>query len=239
MAALIAAHSRPTVPCTARSVWVTCSTAPQPGSSQPGGGDGRQQRGQQQQRGSRLKGAAAEAVAAGGRPRRWQRGEGDTLLRDVNRDRLMGLLTERAAKTLLFYFSELNPTLMQWLEAYMVACPIPTEGKWEDVSGETFLRRLLSMPLEETRWSFYGREQMYAKSSPLGVDPRQIAQRIMEIRGQIAKEWIEELKQVDEENALLMRETMTSALRLDSIPVVDPSQVKGSTHPELMHPDFE
>lgn len=44
------------------------------------------------------------------------------------------------------------------------------------MSGETFLRRLLSMPLEETRWSFYGREQMYAKSSPLGVDPRQIAQ---------------------------------------------------------------
>ncbi len=31
--------------------------------------------------------------------------------------------------------------------------------------------------------------------------------------------------QVDEENALLMRETMTSALRLGSIPVVDPSQV--------------
>lgn len=76
MAALIAAHSRPTVPCTARSVWVTCSTAPQPGSSQPGGGDGRQQRGQQQQRGSRLKGAAAEAVAAGGRPRRWCEGFG-------------------------------------------------------------------------------------------------------------------------------------------------------------------
>ena len=96
----------------------------------------------------------------------------------------------------------------------------------------------------------------------------------MEIRGQIAKEWIEELKQVglgsllprgccvpgsmlagspgprnvrsgraphsalsphrcangstslqqvDEENALLMRETMTSALRLGAIPVVDPS----------------
>lgn len=28
----------------------------------------------------------------------------------------------------------------------------PQEGRWEDVSGETFLRRLLSMPLEETRW---------------------------------------------------------------------------------------
>ena len=63
-----------------------------------------------------------------------------------------------------------------------MSCSLPArlgcvqEGRWEDVSGETFLRRLLSMPLEETRWSFYGREQMYAKSSPLGVDPRQIAQ---------------------------------------------------------------
>ena len=188
MPALIATPSRPTH---CRSAWVTCSTAPKPGSSQPGGGDGRQQRAGQQQRGSRLKGAQAEAVAAGGRPRRWcvgfavwlevvglpgqelplhavvhdlqqpaadagcrsldatvaclqvcrshssppasgllcsrqqawrfhlpglrcslnadvhdasylpcsrpgrQRGEGDTLLRDVNRDRLMGLLTER------------------------------------------------------------------------------------------------------------------------------------------------
>lgn len=30
-----------------------------------------------------------------------------------------------AAKTLLFYFSELNPTLMQWLEYFMKANPIP------------------------------------------------------------------------------------------------------------------
>lgn len=33
-----------------------------------------------------------------------------------------------AAKTLLFYFSELNPTLMQWLEAYLKAYPIPSVG---------------------------------------------------------------------------------------------------------------
>ena len=39
------------------------------------------------------------------------------------------LLSCSAAKTLLFYFSELNPTLMQWLEAYMVACPIPAVSR--------------------------------------------------------------------------------------------------------------
>lgn len=33
-----------------------------------------------------------------------------------------------AAKTLLFYFTELNPTLMQWLEYYMQQNPIPRVG---------------------------------------------------------------------------------------------------------------
>lgn len=232
------------------------------------------------------------------------------------------------------------------------------EGHWEDVCGDSFLRKLLSMPVEETRWNFYGgregmgrdmggtagtagtgrvgarggsgagraaaaaapvvrvlacaqpwqaaaatlrallpwmsagRESMYAKSSPLGVDPRQIAQareggtrtaeprsptrcpcrcavgsaacgaspaslsrslgvrpgllrappsprpflpflflgcslplwglqRIMEIRAQIAREWIQELQLVSEENALLIRETVASAFaQSGSIPVV-------------------
>lgn len=150
----------------------------------------------------------------------------------------MGLLTERAAKTLLFYFTELNPTLMQWLEYYMKLNPIPREGSWEDVSGDTFLRKLLSMPVEQTRWDFYGRDKMYARSTPLGVDPRQIAQRVMEIRAQIAREWIEELKLVSEENAILMRETVASSFTLGSLTVVDPSQATSSTHPELLHPDF-
>lgn len=150
----------------------------------------------------------------------------------------MGLLTERAAKTLLFYFTELNPTLMQWLEYYMQQNPIPREGSWDDVSGENFLRKLLSMPVAQTQWDFYGRDKMFSKSSPLGVDPRNIAQRIMEIRSQIAKEWIEELKQVSEENAILMRETVTTSFVLANLAVVDPSQAHDGTHPELVHPDF-
>lgn len=62
------------------------------------------------------------------------------------------------------------------------------------------------------------------------VDPRNIAQRIMEIRSQIAKEWIEELTLVSEENSLLMRETLTSSLSLEDIPTLqEPSS----------HPDFQ
>ncbi|PSC69414.1 hypothetical protein C2E20_7133 [Micractinium conductrix] len=206
-----------------------------PGGSapRPDGGNSGSRRGERQPQ------AAASAATAAERPRRErQRSPDETALRDVNRDRLLGLLTERAAKTLLFYFSELNPTLMQWLEYYIKSNPIPSKGSWEDVSGETFLRKLLAMPVEQTRWNFGGRDEMYSKSSPLGVDPRQIAQRIMDIRSQIAREWIQELQLVDEENALLMRETVLSSFSLDSIPVVDPAQVKGSSHPELQHPDF-
>ena len=43
----------------------------------------------------------------------------DTPLRDGNRDRLMGLLTERAAKTLLYYMFETNPTLYGWFNTYL------------------------------------------------------------------------------------------------------------------------
>ncbi len=37
----------------------------------------------------------------------------------------------------------------------------------------------------------------------------------MEIRGQIAKEMIQDLMQVSEENSLLMRETLLTSLSLD------------------------
>ena len=71
---------------------------------------------------------------------------------------------------------------------------------------------------------------MYNCTGTLIVDPRNIAQRIMEIRSQIAKEWIEELSLVSEENSLLMRETLTSSLSLEDIPTLQepPS-----------HPDFQ
>ncbi len=37
----------------------------------------------------------------------------------------------------------------------------------------------------------------------------------MEIRGQIAKEMIQDLREVSEENSLLMRETLLTSLSLD------------------------
>ena len=55
-------------------------------------------------------------------------------------------------------------------------------------------------------------------------------QRIMEIRSQIAKEWAEDLRQVSEENSLLMRETLASSFSLSNLATATaepPPQVRG------------
>ena len=53
-------------------------------------------------------------------------------------------------------------------------------------------------------------------------------QRIMEIRAQIAREWVEELREVSEENALLMRETVLTSFGMADMQVVLPTQVSGA-----------
>ncbi|KFM24978.1 hypothetical protein F751_1857 [Auxenochlorella protothecoides] len=62
---------------------------------------------------------------------------------------------------------------------------------------------------------------MYNCTSPIGIDPRNIAQRIMEIRSHIAKEMAEDLSAISEENARLMRESLTASL---SFPAFSPEE---------------
>ena len=69
---------------------------------------------------------------------------------------------------------------------YMRQNPIPREGMWADVSGVTFLRQLLSMNVEEARFS-NGRDSMYDCFVGCGVDPRNIAQRVMEARARAVR----------------------------------------------------
>lgn len=56
----------------------------------------------------------SSTVRRRGRPAH-QRSPDDSPLRDGNRDRLIGLLTQRAAKTLEYYFIETNLTYHHWL----------------------------------------------------------------------------------------------------------------------------
>jgi hypothetical protein len=155
-----------------------------------------------------------------------KRNPDDSPLRDGNRDRLAGILTERASKTLLYYCSETNQNLYRWLYEYIKHHPIPHRGAWEDVSGETFLRILLDTPVNLDVRTTYGlrMDPMFDCSQSLSVDPRQVARRIMEIRTQLAKEWKEDLDLIREENTELMRDAMMSQL---------PKMVTSDESPEL------
>ncbi|GBF89866.1 hypothetical protein Rsub_02570 [Raphidocelis subcapitata] len=145
-----------------------------------------------------------------GRPA-WKRSPYDSPLRDGNRDRLIGLLTERAAKTLMVYLMELNPIHYSWLVEFYKENPIPKVGSWDDVSGEAFLRKLLSMPIEEASFRT-GTEALFSNSRVMGVDPRNLAMRILDIRSQLAGEFVSDLEEIAEENNSLLRETLNSSL---------------------------
>eukprot|EP00958_Prasinococcus_capsulatus_P024124 scaffold3734_cov425-Prasinococcus_capsulatus_cf.AAC.2 len=150
----------------------------------------------------------------------------DTPLRDGNRDRLMGLLTRRAVATLRRYCMETDPTLTLWLESYMHEHEIPLQGTaplllthcscdnlcavahgaacvgtWEEVSGDKFLldmlkceNKYMQSPLSDT----YGGETH-------SINVRELAERILSIRAHLAEEWRQDLLQVKEDNADLLR----------------------------------
>lgn len=112
----------------------------------------------------------------------------------------------------MIYLQETNINVFHWLMSFYEMHPIPRNGNWDEVSGDAFLRLLLSMPVQEARFTT-GRDSMYDCVVPCGVDPRSIAQRIMEIRSQLAKEFIQDLNGVTEENSVLLRETLASSLK--------------------------
>eukprot|EP00879_Flechtneria_rotunda_P002039 GHRR01002217.1.p1 GENE.GHRR01002217.1~~GHRR01002217.1.p1 ORF type:complete len:556 (+),score=221.04 GHRR01002217.1:104-1771(+) len=167
-----------------------------------------------------------------GRPA-WMRSPYDTPLRDGNRDRLIGLLTERAAKTLMVYLMETNANVYSWLISFYKENPIPKHGSWDEVSGEAFLRKLLSMPIEEAKFNT-GRDSLFDNVRGCGVDPRQIAQRIMDIRTQLSEEFVQDLKAIAEENSLLLRETLqTSLARTFATVETTEADATAAVHPKL------
>jgi len=145
----------------------------------------------------------------------------DSPLRDGNRDRLLGLLTERAARTLLFYCSETNQHLYHWLNEYIKQNPIPRNGQYQDISGETFLMGLMvGSAVEASAQPFL--DPLFDCSQKLTVDPRQVAQRIMDIRVALSKEFREDLDRIEEENMEMLRQSLTISLEAQAIshPVV-------------------
>lgn len=73
------------------------------------------------------------------------------------------------------------------LQEYCHHNPIPLEGNWDAVSGEEFLRNLLTGGVNETRYSGGVTNPMFCNFDTIGIDPRAIGQRIMDIRSALAK----------------------------------------------------
>ena len=128
----------------------------------------------------------------------------DSPLRDGNRDRLFGLLTQRAAASLLVYLVETNQNLAKWLQAFLHEHPIPRSGRPEELSGDLMLQTLLCLPEERI-------ENPYTGES-LTIDPRSLAQRILDVRSALAVEWVQDLAHVKAENADMLRQSLTLSL---------------------------
>ena len=60
-------------------------------------------------------------------------------------------------------------------------------------------------PLPSAVMCSQGRDSLFDNVRSCGVDPRSIAQRIMDIRTQLSEEFIQELQAIAEENSLLLR----------------------------------
>eukprot|EP00899_Mesostigma_viride_P001973 jgi/Mesvir1/11777/Mv00144-RA.1 len=135
----------------------------------------------------------------------------DSPLRDGNRDRLLGLLTDRAAHTLSVYLMETNQLLHLWLIRFMKANPIPFEGRWEDICGDGFLEALIACPPELLDDPFCTKSNHSVR-----VDPAEMAHRIIDIRAHLALEFIQDLKLVKDEKTVFLQEQLRGMYALPS-----------------------
>jgi len=113
---------------------------------------------------------------------------------------------------------ETNVTLYGWWVEYLRENRIEWgsfNGGVGDPSGNDFLRKLLGGEQITTKWGHQmGREAMYDCTPILDVDPRGMAQRVLDVRTQLAAEFIQDLEDMTEENSILFRETLKNSLKM-------------------------
>ena len=142
--------------------------------------------------------------------------------------RLFGLLTQRAAITLVFYLHETNQVLCKWFSNFVAANPVPRSGSNDESSGDELLRKLLC--LGEQRIDnpcVHGHRSNCLKAHPMSspfllrytfesfsFDPGSLVSRLLEVRAELAREWAEDLRWVKAENADLLRSNLQCSLQL-------------------------
>ncbi|KAG1667239.1 hypothetical protein FOA52_009804 [Chlamydomonas sp. UWO 241] len=169
-------------------------------------------------------------------------------LRAQTREFMLGVLTARATRTLTVYLQETNQALGHWLMRFQSENPITLSGTWEEISGDSFVRKLLSMPIEEAHWGVgVGMGGSAPPGSGICVDPRSIAQRILQIRAQLAREVAQDLRLVQDDNDEFLRVAERTALErslaMAALPVADGAAASGGgggpVHPEMRLGDLD
>jgi hypothetical protein len=83
------------------------------------------------------------------------------------------------------------PRICDSVQAYMRQNPIPAEGSWDAVSGEEFLRGLLTEGVDITSYKGGVKDPLFSCVGSIGIDPRSLGQRIMDIRTALADEFVQ------------------------------------------------
>ncbi len=96
-------------------------------------------------------------------------------MRGGARDRVVGLLTERSARTLLYYLQETNLNVFYWLQAYMQAYPIPRArpALFGDVLWHQIRHLICSLPHPQGTSRLFGDElwRLACRPTPSQVAP--------------------------------------------------------------------
>ena len=177
-------------------------------------------------------------VASAAPQERFERRRSDpyaTPLRQANASRLYGLLTDRAAKTLLSYMFETNPPVALWLQRHMEAQSIPFDGpgSQSSISGDDFVNGLLNMAPVNL-------ESKVVPGDFITCDPGGLARRILDIRVEVAREFIDELQHVKEDGAELLRAKMTASLAATmktETMMTEATAIREDQEPEVDSPD--
>ncbi|CAD7701607.1 unnamed protein product [Ostreobium quekettii] len=152
--------------------------------------------------------------------RRWapSRATGGSVYRGETKALLRSLVTRQALKTLLHYLEETNPQLHYFLHAHVVEHPLKMDG-----SSEDWLTELAATPLTKVRDPRRSTAPtMEAEAAVKGekeVSPRDLAERILELRAQIAQEVAEDAELMPGFNDAVLRRALAKTI-LD-VPVDD------------------
>lgn len=117
---------------------------------------------------------------------------------------LRDFLTRRAVDTVMYYMHELGDRPShQWLSGFHSYAKHVKQRTFKN--GEHFINSMFSSPPEEGSVKIGHPSGRFSRTVHFTIEPAHIAQRIVDVRVQLSKEWSKDLRCVDAENLELQR----------------------------------